>query len=541
MQKIEPKKIISYSTVGIFLIFLSYLLIYFYLINSFIQQYNLLFIIIFILSAVLFIISILNLEISLLIFIFFIPLFNSLPYILGNLHDFPSIYFLFIGLFLGSLINIVKRNKSLLYFNELRIYIPIFIFIILCLISFIFTFSRLINFYPFIESKVQSYTINVLGWNNFIALSYLTSSFLNYLSGFLLLLIIINIDIREKFIKYFFYIISISFLVVFLIMLYQIFINPGFGNIDYWVKAVRVNSTLTDPNSLGEYIFILFPIFIGFGYYFYGRNKYLSIFSFVLCLLALIMMSYSGSRTSIVGIGIIFLIYFIYLGVTLFKKIFQKFNLKKIVLNIISYFLILSVLLLFFFGLIFIVKNAHLGDDSPIILSRIKSDIEKIGKSNFLGYVSSISSGRNILWKQAINMFLDYPVSGVGIGQYYTEISNYNVIKYGITSVIDITNNYYLQILSEMGMVALMIILWFFIEVFLASIFVFKIIVNKRFKFLYFNFLLCFIVTLIIFNTGPNIIFFEIQYIFMIIIGFLINFRINFDKESYQYILNENS
>lgn len=541
MQKIEPKKIISYSTVGIFLIFLSYLLIYFYLINSFIQQYNLLFIIIFILSTALFIISIFNLEISLLIFIFFIPLLNSLPYILGNLHDFPSIYFLFTGLFFGGLINIAKRNKSLVYFNELRIYTPVFIFVILCLISFIFTFGRLINFYPFIENEIQGFTINVLGWNSFIALGYLTSSFLNYLSGFLLLLIIVNVSMNKRSIEYFFYAISISFLLVFFVGLYQIFVNPGFGNIDYWVKAGRISSTLTDPNSLGEYVFILFPIFIGFGYYFNSRKKYLSIFSFVLGLLALIMMSYSGSRTSIVGIGIIFLIYFIYLGVTLFKKIFQKFNLKKIVLNIISYFLILSVLLLFFFGLIFIVKNAHLGDDSPIILSRIKSDIEKIGKSNFLGYVSSISSGRNILWKQAINMFLDYPVSGVGIGQYYTEISNYNVIKYGITSVIDITNNYYLQILSEMGMVALMIILWFFIEVFLASIFVFKIIVNKRFKFLYFNFLLCFIVTLIIFNTGPNIIFFEIQYIFMIIIGFLFNFRINFDKESYQYILNENS
>lgn len=540
MQKIEPKKIISYSTVGIFLIFLSYLLIYFYLINSFIQQYNLLFIIIFILSAVLFIISIFNLEISLLIFIFFIPLLNSLPYILGNLHSFPSIYFLFIGLFFGSLINIVKRNKSLLYFNELRIYTPIFIFIILCLISFIFTFSRLINFYPFIESEIQKFTVNVLGWSNFIALSYLVAGFLNYLSGFLLLLIIININISEKFIKYLFYSISISFLIVFFIGLYQLFINRSFGNIDYWVRLNRVSSTLSNPNSLGEYVFMLFPAFIGFGYYFYCKKKYLSIFSFIFILFVFILISYSGSRTSIVGIGIISLLYFIYLGATLFKKIFQKFNLKKIVLNIISYFLILSVLLLFFSGVIFIVKNINLGDNCPVLLLRIKSNIDSIGKVNFLRYVSSISSGRNILWRQAVNMFLDYPISGVGIRQYYIEISNYNIVKYGKVSLIDHPENYYLQILSEMGIFALMIVLWFFIEVILASVFVYKKFVNKRFKFLYLNFLLCFTIALFIFVTGESIIFFEINYMFMVVIGFLINFRINFDKESYQYILNEN-
>lgn len=538
MQKAEPKKIASYSLLAIFLIFLSYLLIHFYIINSFIQQYNLLFVIIFILSTVLFIISIFNLEISLLIFIFFIPLLNSLPYILGNLHDFPSIYFLFMGLFFGGLINIVKRNKSLLYLNELRIYTPIFIFIILCLISFIFTFGRLINFYPFIEREIQKFTVNVLGWNNFIALSYLVAGFLNYLSGFLLLLIIINIDISKKFIKYFFYSISIGFLIVFFVGLYQIFVNPGFGNIDYWVRGSRFNSTLTDPNALGEYVFMLTPIFIGFGYYFYNKKKNLSIFSYLLIFLVLIMMAYSGSRTSLLGIVFIILFYFIYLGGILSKKLFRRLRLNRFVLSILSYLIIITILFLFIYGTFFTIKNINLGNNPPSGFQRLKSNVENIDIGNFKKYLSSISSGRNILWWQAINMFLDYPISGVGIGQYYIEISNYNA-ESEVGGVVDITNNYYLQILSELGIIPLLIILWFFVEAAMASVFIFKKIKSSSFRFLYLNFLLCFVVTLIIFNTGPNIIFFEIQYMFLIIIGFLVNFRMSFSKESYRYILNE--
>ena len=137
-------------------------------------------------------------------------------------------------------------------------------------------------------------------------------------------------------------------------------------------------------------------------------------------------------------------------------------------------------------------------------------------------------------------MFIDHPISGVGIGQYSTEISNYNMVKYGITGITDIASNYYLQVVSEMGIIPLAIILWFFIEVLSASIIVYRKIINKRFKFLYLNFLLCFIVALLIFNTGPNVIFFEIQYMFFIIIGFLVNFRINFTKKDYKFILNEN-
>jgi len=529
MRNVEIKKIISYVVLALFLITLSYFLLRFY-----IHQNNIIFIPTFILSFTLFIISIFDLEFSFLIFLFFMPLLNSLHLILSNLH-FPVLYFLFLGLFLGGLINLIKRNKSLIYFKQ-KIYNPFLIFIILASISFVFTVSRLINFYPFIESEIQSFTINTAGWNNFIALNYAFFYFLNYLSGFLLFLILGNIEITEKFINRFFYSISISFLIVFFVGLYQIFFNKSFGNFGFFAVNNRINSTLTDPNSLGMYLFILFPIFIGFGYYFYNFKKYLSIFSFILSILTLIMIMYSGSRSGFLGIVIIILFYFIYLGVILFKKTFRKFNINKIFLNLISYFIIILLSVLFFYGFIFIVKNVDLDSEYPSLLVRIKQNIDIIGEENFLSY---FSSGRNILWVQAAHMFMDYPISGVGVGQFIVEVSNYNTIKYGNIGLIDCTNNYYFQILSEMGILSLIVILWFFIGVIFYAIFAYIKIEDNKFKFLYLNLLLCFVVMLIIFNTSPNIIFYEIQYIFILVIWLLIKLRECFVKNINVY--NENS
>ncbi len=541
MQKAEPKKIIAYSVLAIFLTFASFLLFYFFRATSFIQAYDLIIAIIFIISGTLLLVAIFKLEVSLLIFIFLVPLLGSLPYILGNNHDFPIIYFMFLGMFLGGLIYYLRKYKSLTYL-KFRIYAPVFIFIILSLVSFIFTFARLINFFPFYDSQIEVYTVNVVGWNNFISMSYMTSAFLNYFSGFLLFFIFINIVISKKFIKYFFYALSAGFLVVFLIGLVQIFFKAGFGNIDYWTQGGRINSLLTDPNSLGGYVFMMFPIFIGFGYYFYRRQKYFSIAAFIMSVFALFLMQYSGSRTSFVGFVIILLFYFIYLGAILIRKIFKKTNLRRVLLNVISYMIIIVILAGLLFAAISVIENIKFEEGSTSLWRRIQYDIIVFKEHGPAGSFTDQYSAnkRNILWKQAFNMFIDHPISGVGIGQYSTEISNYNMVKYGITGITDIASNYYLQVVSEMGIIPLAIILWFFIEVLSASIIVYRKIINKRFKFLYLNFLLCFIVALLIFNTGPNVIFFEIQYMFFIIIGFLVNFRINFTKKDYKFILNEN-
>ena len=517
MKNVEIKKVVNYSVIAFFLIILSY-----FLLRFFIHQSNIIFFPTFILAAILFAVSIFSLETSLLVFIFFIPLLNSLHVILKNT-SFHVIYFLFLGLFLGSLINLVKKNKSLMYFQH-RIYSPALIFIVLSLVSFVFTAGRLINFYPFTGDRISVFTVNVLGWSNMSALLFLIPSFLNYFSGFLLFFIVINICINKRFINHFFYSLASSFFIVFSVGLYQVLVNPGFGNLDYWINSGRINATLIDPNSLGSYTFILFPIFIGFGYYFWGDRKYLSAISFILNLLVIILMFYSGSRTGFLGAIIVVVFYFTYLGFILFRRIFVKLRIKKALLNVVSGFIIVALLLLLLSGAVFLIKNINLSENSPVLLTRIKANIDSFGKEGFVSYVSS---GRNVLWRQAINMFLDYPISGVGIGQFNVEISNYHFVKGSINNLVDIPNNFYLHIVSEMGILPLIIMIWFFVEVILSSVYVYRRIKNGRFKFLYLNFLLCFIVMLIICNFGPTIHFFEIQYMFFIIIGVLINFRIN--------------
>lgn len=513
MRNVEIKKIISYVILALFLISLSYFLLRFY-----IHQNNIIFIPTFILSITLFIISIFSLEISLLIFVFFIPILNSLNIILRNI-DFPVVYFLFIGFFLGCLINLVRRRKkSLLYFEE-RIYTPSIIFLLVVFISFVFTVLRLINFYPFFVRSIVNYLINVQGWDSFTAVRLSLTHFLNYLSGFLFFFIIYNLDLSKKFFHRLFYAISGGFFIVLIVGLYQIIVDPGFGNFAHWVRAGRLNSTLTDPNSLAIYLFILMPMFIGFSYYFKGIRRFISIIFF---LLSIFLLMFTGSRTGFLGLVSLVVFYFIYLGFFGLRKALKRAINNKLAINLTSIVIVFILLFVIVIGSFNIIKSVEISENLPALVLRLKSNIDKIGAE---GYLTAFSSGRDILWKQAILMFKDYPISGVGIGQYVVEVSNYH--KYFDTGsmLVDYADNYYLQILSEMGIVPLMFIVWFFIEVVISFGIVYSKLGNRRVKFLYLNLFLVFAIMLVLFITGAHTIFLEIQFMFFLIIGLIVYFK----------------
>lgn len=512
MQKIEFKKIIGYILLAFFLISLSY-----FLFNFFIHQSYVIFIPTFIFSFLLFVISIFNLETSILLFVFFIPILNSLNIILKNI-DFPIIYFLLLGFFLGSLINLIRRKKNLLYFEE-RIYAPSIIFLIVAFISFVFTFLRLINFYPFFVNKIVRYLINVQGWDSFTAARLSLTHFLNYLSGFLFFFIIYNLELSKKFFSRLYYAISGSFLIVIGVGLYQIIGDSGFGNFAHWAEAGRLNSTLTDPNSLGIYLFMVMPIFIGFSYYFNGIRRFIIIIFF---LSSIFLLMFTGSRTGFLGLVILVLFYFIYLGFLGLRKLLGRIVNNKLAINLTSIAVVFIFLFVIVIGSFNIVRNIEIDENLPTLVLRLKSNIDKIGSE---GYLTTFTSGRDILWKQAISMFKDFPVSGVGVGQYVVEISNYHIYFNTGSIIIDYSDNYYLQVLSEMGIVSLMLIIWIFVEVIIGFGIVYPKLGNRKFKFLYLNLFLCFSIMLVLFITGPHTIFFEIQFMFFLIIGLIVCFK----------------
>jgi O-antigen ligase len=533
MQKIELKKIISYILVGVFLILFSC-----YCISLYIPQNYLIYIIGFTLSIILFIISIYSLEISFLVFIFIVPLVAPIYQSLSST-DFHFHFFLFLGFFLGGLINIIKRKKSLLDLN-LRIYSPAVIFIILSFISLVFTLLRL-KFIPFIASGISDFNVNILAVGNLQAIKYANYLFLFYISGFLLFFITSSIEINGRFLKFFFIFLSASFLITFFYGLYQILINPSLYNDPVFVRRGQINSTLESPSTYGMYLSILIPAFIGFGYYLYKRKKILGFYSFILSLLALVMLFYSGARASFLGLVVIIIFYFFYFGFILIRRIFKRFNMRKLLLNLISCFIILAIVSSFLFGLFFIIKNMDTNENYPGIFARLKKNIDSFEENGFYSSIYLIDPVRAVIYKQGINMFLDNPVSGIGIGQFYIELPKYNLEEYGnARKAMDHPLSLYLQILSEMGIIPLLIILWFFVEVVIFSIIFYRKIENKGFRFLFLNLLLSFVVLLVNYSLSGNINLFPPMLIFFALIGILVNFSINYKKKDYEPIyLNE--
>ena len=165
MQRLEVKKVVSYSVLGFFLILLSY-----YTIILYVDFPNyILYILCFSLSIIFFITSIHRVEISFVIFILFMPIANPIRWILP-FRDLHFYFFLFLGFFLGGLINIVKRRKSLVDLN-IRVYVPAIIFIILSFVSLVFALLRL-KFIPFLANGISDFNVSILAVGNLQAIKY---------------------------------------------------------------------------------------------------------------------------------------------------------------------------------------------------------------------------------------------------------------------------------------------------------------------------------------------------------------------------------
>jgi hypothetical protein len=323
----------------------------------------------------------------------------------------------------------------------------------------------------------------------------------------------------------------ISFLVIFFISLFQLYGDISFGNLQKYAEYGRINSTMNDPNSLSNYLIMLFPIFIGFGFYLINFKKMLGIASFILGALTLFLLPYTGARIGMLGIIIIFLFYAFYLRRVIIFKILPKRKNKKLILNLISYLVIFTILASIIFGFVFLIENIEMKGILPPGFQRIMHDINSVAVDDIYKAFISIMNDRDILWIQSINMFIDHPLKGVGIGQFIFKLPDYNLMLFNDPYiVIDNPTNLYLEILSEMGIFQLLLFIWFFAEVIISSIFIFRMTNSKKFRFLYMNFFLSFIVMVLIYCFTGVTSSFAVRYLFFTIIGILVSFRINFSE-----------
>ncbi|MCL4385534.1 MAG: O-antigen ligase family protein [Cyanobacteria bacterium] len=498
-----------------------------------------------ILVLAVFILSAFKIRPGFYLFIFFVPLLNTLTTIL-EVSPIAIILYLFFAFFLGFILNYFEKD----YKNKLELIGPksffdneiaksIIFFIIIFSISAVVAVIRYTNFFPFITNHYHNLAVNIKTLDSTSASFIVIRTFFDYFAGFALLAAVFNIMQRLKDIILALLVLVFSTVISMGVVFYQHFINPYLGTFKYWVDSGRLNATFSDPNSLGAYCILLFPIFLVLIIFF--KKWYVKLIFGLLMIPFLFMVFFSGSRSALLAI-IFSLIIFIVIAAGKLINYIRKFPKKKKVITIIVIVVIIVIIITALLG-IFLTKNqVKLKILNIGLIQRIVGTITTFQNyyksSGFLESLKSISNFRYIYWNQAIHMAKDHPLSGVGLGTYTIEVPDY-LYKYepGFVQV-DYTGNYYLQILSELGFPGLILI-----------IFIFYLFINRVFRYfgkqkklqrkdnsnwLLTGLFISFMTMLIAQFFGPHTNFSEVQYTFWLIIGLIFAFIKVKENQEYQ-------
>jgi O-antigen ligase len=479
-----------------------------------------------------FIITVLCIRVGLYTFIFLLPLFNSLaPRIGVNAVDIA--FYLFIGLSLGFMVGIFRSGRYISY--ELEISYPFVIFVIILSISAIITIFRYSNFYPLITTRFHNLAVSYGGYRSIGSMLWTLKYYFNYIVGFAFLVIIMNGIKKNRDFFTALRVIVFSSLIVITLGLYQAFFDPNFLNSSFWVKSARINSTLSDPNALGSYMILLFALF--FSFILFLKRWYLKIISMVFLGLFVFIGFLSGSRSGFLSIIVSIVIFTgIGLSMTLLRPLRKKIKspngsvFVSSAIVILVFILIISLFLGIVFGTGFVEKLDSLKGSGIIIADRLvgtfQDYFESLKSGGFKKAFEIISSGREILWKQAYYMLSDHPVSGVGAGGYFIELPDYHRRYHRGYDLYDFTGNYYLQALSELGLMGALLNFFIFFLVIKKSLAYFlnknKLRGLKRKDWLLGGLFISFISMIIALFFGSHTNFMEVQLLFWMIIGLMV-------------------
>ncbi len=383
-----------------------------------------------------------------LFFIFAFPLINGLPYFFGISEPTPhapTALVLFLFYFLGWMLHQGWFRRE--PFPRDSIFKPIFLFAAIVVMSGAVTLFRYTNFYPFLSPSLFELTANVHGVTSGGAVMSVVFTVLNYLTGLAFFCILMASAPSRDFLNRMMMALCSSTLLSFLFGLYQHFYNIKLGNSPLSVFLALINGTFKDALSFGGYIAIVTPLLLGVCLAFRGR---LRVFSFLMLPLSVYLSFYTGSKSGFLCLSLSSLVFILLSSKVIFSLLKSKsVSLKKIRL---SSWIVVLLILAILTGLIAFKDYFAKDIKSSMTLTRLKS------------FQIPLKYRINNLWKLAVPMMKDYPLTGVGIGGYIVEVSNYSKIN-KIDIEPESAENYILQVGSEMGLIGIVLVLWILWEI----------------------------------------------------------------------------
>jgi len=398
-----------------------------------------------------------NAETGTLFFLLALPLVNGLPYFFGlyeSVPQAPTALVLFLFYFLGRLAGEALRREG--KSPEKILPAPMLLAAGLVTASALIVFFRYSHFHPFVAGGFHEYVANVNGVTAGGGRMSTVFSALTFLGGFAWFALLAPLVRSRVFAAKAVSVLAAGLFVASAFGLFQHFADPSFGNTPFWTRIGQINATFKDPNAFGAYVCLAVPLLLGAAIAAgKGRRR---LFLAAGAVPALLAFPFIGSRSSLLGL----IVGLLALGIPLLVRMKSApptaemtGPARKRVLRTAAVALVLLAAAIAF---------GVLGD------SRLKRRLT----GNWKALVSregpvGLSPERYFLWKEALSMIRDYPLTGVGVGAYIIELPNYYALdasdyRAGFEEYRrnDSAENLFLQTGAEMGLPGAAAFAWLF-------------------------------------------------------------------------------
>jgi len=388
-------------------------------------------------------------EAGTLVFLFAFPLVNAWPYLFGideSIPHAPTALVLFLFFALGRLAGrsfgpYPSPGASL---NPLRP--PMRFFAGLTALSAVITFWRFAGFFPFVADRLYEFPANVNGVSAGGARMSVVFHTLNFLTG-MALFALVRPQLRDaRFRMRTLAAAAAGILVASGAGLAQKLVDPGFGNTAFWANMGQINGTFKDPNAFATVLSLFLPLLAVAFFRDRGRRKL--IFG-AAAAVSLAVFPFIGARSPFLGLGAA-TAWLVLAAALDWRRRGGKVR-KAAVAGILL-------------ALAIVVGLGVVAAEKSRLFERLAANISTVSKGGGLVYVSP---ERYFLWREALAMAGDYPISGIGVGAYIVELPNYYKADQAVSNTplegwkrIDSAENLPLQVGAELGIVGVIGLAW---------------------------------------------------------------------------------
>lgn len=379
-----------------------------------------------------------------LFYVFCFPLINNLPYFFGifdTTPHAPTALVLSLVFMLGWLAARVRRPSG--EGVSRPVFRPLALFLAVAGLSGAITFLRFSNLFPFRARVIDELVVNVNGVRAGGALMSDLFSFLNYLVGPAIFVILLPLLSEARLVRRVLAALSFSALLALVFSAIQRYHSPSLGNYPFFIKLNQLNATFKDPNSFGAFLSCFVPLALGAALAFRRGLRWLSLF---LAAFSVAMFPAVGSRGPLAALGAALAVFVVLAGTRLKMPPGKKLARAAALLAIAAALIVI----------IFALQN------QSVLAKRVGKSLGVLSQTTS---PSAVFNWRLVFWKAAGSMIKDYPLTGVGLGAFIIELPNYFRSLGMPFKATDSALNYPLQVAAELGLVGVLLAAWVAVEI----------------------------------------------------------------------------